>query len=109
MFIVVVAGLAVALFVLSRTPSTGQNGTVPPNQLLPPTGASPIQSPATTGANPMTSTIGKGIASVTTRLAGVVPGAKPAFVVPMPASSDFSGAKQLPTVSNITPIGIRKF
>jgi hypothetical protein len=100
MFLVVAVGLVAVIVLMARAPNpSDQNGTLPDNKLLPPTGASPIQSPATTGANPLTSQIGKGIAMVTSRLPKFVPGRPPTFAVPPRASTDSSGDKQLLTVS----------
>lgn len=114
----VVAGLMVAVIVLaSRKEGDSQStGDVPPNALLPGTGASAVQSPATTGANPLSSQAGKLIASVTTRLPGSVKQPLPTFTVPPPASVDTSAPdKQLaaqgttPTVQTTFNRNLRKF
>ena len=95
----VVAGLmAVVIWMSSRKEKDSeQTGDLPPNSLLPGTGASAVQSPATTGANPLSSQAGKLIAGVTSRLPGIIRGAQQMMVTPVRASTDPSGQKALLT------------
>lgn len=53
----VVAGVLVAVIYLAgrQAPSSPSSGALPPATEIPATGASPIQSPATTGINPLVS------------------------------------------------------
>lgn len=111
MWVVVAVVMGAVLFLASKgKPVKTSSGDLPPNTLLPGTGNSAVQSPATTGPNPLGTNAGKVLAFTVAPLARVLPGARSVFTVPPPASTDSSPTdKQLTTVTRPTlPGGSRQ-